>query len=419
MAQQIISAAQLVLKFQGIRRYNNYVMLQIVYLQQFWKIVRKVPNTKDTIRFKIDDVDMFRTTIKLLVETLDNLFVAPVNIEKYPSISQRLDEDYHSIKDDIPLEYEKVLFRVEVPMNQPQLGKKRKQSAGETNSLRKSLKVTIRQKKQSTTPLPSDDIERDEIVEATLLSITLHKTALAAEAQENVAKVQEMLTEEEIEKMVEGKEDEESYASEFADSMFNEDDEFGTRIEPGSHKENPKVVDEDEVNDKVKQDEVKDDDVEKTDDVAEEKDNDDHTNHTLVRTHVMGMIQEVLDHCNNVVPEMTFSEKMRGSKKRCHVWVNLTASTLTFPGIEAHEPYSIVDKPTTGLIYLNNQDEKRVTYLMDIVKFCDATLEKVLKEVKLKIFQSEPWKNPPLLGELDRDIMKAFKREISKRLSHR
>ncbi|GJY61882.1 hypothetical protein Tco_0462539 [Tanacetum coccineum] len=40
--------------------------------------------------------------------------------------------------------------------------------------------------------------------------------------------------------------------------------------------------------------------------------------------------------------------------------VNSTASTLKFPGIEAHEPYSVVDKPTMGLIYLNSKDEKRV-----------------------------------------------------------
>ncbi|GKD48549.1 hypothetical protein Tco_1277525, partial [Tanacetum coccineum] len=79
--------------------------------------------------------------------------------------------------------------------------------------------------------------------------------------------------------------------------------------------------------------------------------------------------------------------------------VNLTAPTLTFPGIEAHNPYSILDKPNTGLIYLNSKNEKRVMYLVEIVKFCDATLEKVLKEVKLKIFQSEPSKKPPLLDE--------------------
>nr|GFA46232.1 hypothetical protein [Tanacetum cinerariifolium] len=72
------------------------------------------------------------------------------------------------------------------------------------------------------------------------------------------------------------------------------------------------------------------------------------------------------------------------------VKVNLTAPTLTFHGIGSHEPYSIIDKPTMGLIYLNNKDEKWVMYLVEIVKFCDATLEKVLKEVKLKIFQCEP-----------------------------
>ncbi|GJT10239.1 hypothetical protein Tco_0857281, partial [Tanacetum coccineum] len=44
--------------------------------------------------------------------------------------------------------------------------------------------------------------------------------------------------------------------------------------------------------------------------------------------------------------------------------------------------------------------------------------EDVLKEVKLKIFQSGPWRKPPLLGELDRDIIIAFEREITKHLSH-
>ncbi|GKF24929.1 hypothetical protein Tco_0080823, partial [Tanacetum coccineum] len=107
-----------------------------VYLQQFWQTVHKVPNTKDTIRFKLDTqeitytVDMFRATLKLPVETPDNPFVAPVTIEiiesfmnkkeaihyprfikliiadlmkKFPDIPQRVDEDYHSIKDDTPL----------------------------------------------------------------------------------------------------------------------------------------------------------------------------------------------------------------------------------------------------------------------------------------------------------------------------
>ncbi|GJW31724.1 hypothetical protein Tco_0051756 [Tanacetum coccineum] len=56
----------------------------------------------------------------------------------------------------------------------------------------------------------------------------------------------------------------------------------------------------------------------------------------------------------------------------------------------SHDSYSIMDKPNAGLIYLNNKEEKRVMYLAEIVKLCDATLERVLKEVKLKIFKSEP-----------------------------
>ncbi|GJR74046.1 hypothetical protein Tco_0086411 [Tanacetum coccineum] len=69
--------------------------------------------------------------------------------------------------------------------------------------------------------------------------------------------------------------------------------------------------------------------------------------------------------------------------------VNLTAPTLIFSGIEARDPYSIVDKLTTSLIYLNCKEEKRVMYLVEIVMFCDATPERVLKEVKLKIFETE------------------------------
>ncbi|GJR76185.1 hypothetical protein Tco_0088550 [Tanacetum coccineum] len=99
--------------------------------------------------------------------------------------------------------------------------------------------------------------------------------------------------------------------------------------------------------------------------------------------------------------------------------VNLTAPTLTFLGIKAHDPYSIVDKLNTGLIYLNIKEEKRVMYLAEIVKFCDATLDRVLKEIKLKIFEIEFLKKTPLLGELDPDIMKAYEREILKHLQHR
>ncbi|GJX10332.1 hypothetical protein Tco_0200191 [Tanacetum coccineum] len=74
-------------------------------------------------------------------------------------------------------------LNIPLPAASPQK-KKRKQVAGETSSPRKSLKVTIKQRKQRTTsiPPPGDDRERDEMAEATLLSLALHKTAIAAEA---------------------------------------------------------------------------------------------------------------------------------------------------------------------------------------------------------------------------------------------
>ncbi|GJT57894.1 hypothetical protein Tco_0992948 [Tanacetum coccineum] len=68
----------------------------------------------------------------------------------------------------------------------------------------------------------------------------------------------------------------------------------------------------------------------------------------------------------------------------------------------------IVERATIGLIYLNSKDEKIVMYLEEIIKFCDATLEKVLNEVKLRMFESKFLKKPPLLGDLDQDIMKTI-----------
>ncbi|GJY09343.1 hypothetical protein Tco_0377528 [Tanacetum coccineum] len=59
--------------------------------------------------------------------------------------------------------------------------KKRKQTDGESSS----RGIIIKRKKQSTSsiPPPGDDRERDEMAEATILSLTLHKTALDTEAK--------------------------------------------------------------------------------------------------------------------------------------------------------------------------------------------------------------------------------------------
>ncbi|GKB77710.1 hypothetical protein Tco_0944605 [Tanacetum coccineum] len=413
MAQQIIPAAQLVPKFQGIGRCSNYAVLQSIPCSPECKIVgpilldhllsyaltatadvltvktvSKVPDTKDTIRFKLDTqdivyiIDMFCDTLKLPVETLDNPFVAPVNIEIIESFMYtigyqgvvdkvsafytkflaqpwqkmfkvfnrclttrisghdqtkisilqlfhvvvnhtnidyatllwwdfnnyvfqkkdviQLEEDYHSIIDDIPLvsvhtmrnvtvqgmlipdafltkeiraiddykEYATVFVNVVVPMNQPQ-------------------SVVSTQGTHRTTP-------------------RAHRTpTLTTTSPQEKRRKQN----EKIEKMVEDEEDEESYASEFANSMFNDDDDFGIRIEPENYKKNLEVVDDDEVNDKEKQDENKGDDAEKMDDAAEEKDNDNHTDHILVGTHATGSMETRNEQMQTPIPTPTRSSR--------------------------------------------------------------------------------------------------------------
>nr|GEX80825.1 integrase, catalytic region, zinc finger, CCHC-type, peptidase aspartic, catalytic [Tanacetum cinerariifolium] len=312
IAQHVIPAVQLIPKYQPIRRCNDYAVLQSipcspkckfvgkilldhplsyaltatanvpdVYLQQFWRTMSKVRDTEDTIKFLLNieqfiyTVDMFRDTLNLPVENPEKPFVTPANIQTIEAFMNKtmfkvfnrclttrtsrhdqtkinilqlfhvvvnvdyaallwwdfmnnvfqkkeaikLEEDYHSIKDDVLLvsvyATRNVLvrgmlisnaflttkiretddFRESTPraIRSPTLtaspqGKKRKQSAGESNSQDKLLRITIRQQKV---------VKRD-----------------------------------------------------------HNDDESGDRLEPGSHKEHPKIVDDDD--DKV---EKRDDDL--------------------------------------------------------------------------------------------------------------------------------------------------------------
>ncbi|GJX62482.1 hypothetical protein Tco_0295382 [Tanacetum coccineum] len=59
--------------------------------------------------------------------------------------------------------------------------------------------------------------------------------------------------------------------------------------------------------------------------------------------------------------------------------VNLTAPTISFPGVEKQKMFSIIYEPVHGIIYNNSKKEKRVMRQSQIHKFCDATLIRVLK----------------------------------------
>ncbi|GJU20722.1 hypothetical protein Tco_1154064, partial [Tanacetum coccineum] len=173
-----------------------------------------------------------------------------------------------------------------------------------------------------------------------------------AEAQENIAKVQEKLDEEEIDKMVEGNTDEESYASVFTDSMLNnegtDDDDTRSKIKPESQKENLERVSGD--NEIEKEKEVKRDkkekeneevrkeqnivekevenetnvEAEKTDEVVKEKEvanmkidgigrrrgqiRSNIKNRFITQEFFTKKIQEVLKHCDTIVPELTVAK---------------------------------------------------------------------------------------------------------------
>nr|GEV27316.1 hypothetical protein [Tanacetum cinerariifolium] len=262
-------------------------------------------------------VNMFRDTLKLPVETLDNLFIAPVNIEIIESFMYMV--GYQGVVDKVGAFYTKFLAQ---PCSR---------DADFGCILAKEIRAT-------------DDYKEHETV---------------------------------FVNVVEGENDQESYADKFTASMLHDDiDDSGNRIEPGSHKENSKVVDDDEhqlyLNMKLKpQDQAADP---KLCEILKEKFEKPYVSSSSYSYDIFACHDE---HLTDADPP---EGREKGKK------VNLTAPTLTCLGIEAHEPNSIVDKPTTGLIYLNIKDEKRVLYLVEIDKFCDATLERVFDEVKLRIF---------------------------------
>ncbi|GJS46358.1 hypothetical protein Tco_0596479 [Tanacetum coccineum] len=174
-------------------------------LAQPWQTVFK--DFIHYVRQKKDVIQYPRFTKLIIVDLM----------KKFPYIAQRHDEKYHSIKDDIPLykKYENVFCCIDIPTIQPQPVKST-QGTNRTPRATKTPTIAAIEKKKRKQVVGE---ERDEITEATLLSLTMHKTAIVAEAQENVAKVQEKILEEDIAKMVNG-EDEDSYASAFANLVF-------------------------------------------------------------------------------------------------------------------------------------------------------------------------------------------------------
>ncbi|GKC93512.1 hypothetical protein Tco_1158954, partial [Tanacetum coccineum] len=99
--------------------------------------------------------------------------------------------------------------------------------------------------------------------------------------------------------------------------------------------------------------------------------------------------------------------------------INLTAPTITFPGIEEYDVFSIVYEPVHGIIYTNSKKEKRVMRPSEIHKFCDAKLRRTLKGLK-------SYYNDVKYGYVQKELtneevkfLKLFEEEIEVRLNYR
>ncbi|GJV07648.1 hypothetical protein Tco_1345304 [Tanacetum coccineum] len=240
----------------------------------WWDFIHCVQRKKDVIQY--------HCFTKLIITNI---------IKKFDSIPKRLEEEYHSIKDDTPLVSVYTTRNVTV-RGMLILDGLLTDVIRETSLPKPSLKVRIRQQKPSTIiPSPSDDKERDEIHEATQLSLALHKTSKAAKEQENVAAVEKKILEEDVENIIEG-EDEESDATDFDNSVFlNDEEDFDTRLEPRSHKENLKSIDDEE---EEKKDDKKNDN--------DDDDDDNHTDHALIKTR--GIKEKVDEVLHEIVPKI-------------------------------------------------------------------------------------------------------------------
>nr|GEY06983.1 hypothetical protein [Tanacetum cinerariifolium]GEY22798.1 hypothetical protein [Tanacetum cinerariifolium] len=341
---------------------------------------------------------------------------------KFETIPKRLKEDYHSIKDDTPLvnvyTTEKVTVKGMLILDDLL-----------TNAIRDTQEYKDYKEKYGGVEVPTI---QSEPIKSTQRA---HRTPRATRTPNPtyvVYKKQKRKQVTGVEKIKE-REKEESDGTKFVDLLFLSDEDFGNRTEPASHKENPDEVDDDD-------NETKDD--EKEDDDNDNDDDDDHTDHALIKNQRTDNAFRKCDHDDHQIDDALPEEEKIVNTEQQH-GLNYMEQIITIRendkpssfseanfnylnknniedmyyicmnkklGIESYQIKINLTAPT--LIF---SGEKRVKDLVDILKFCDATLEKLLKEVKLKIFEIEFLKKAPLLGYLDLKIMT----EIKKSLSHR
>nr|GEU68048.1 hypothetical protein [Tanacetum cinerariifolium] len=206
---------------------------------------------------------------------------------------------------------------VEVPMIKPKLVKSTRGMHRTPRATRTPNPADVQKPISTLIPPPSDDRERDEIHKATLLSLALHKTAKIVENHVNLVAVKEKILEEDVDKIIEGK-DEESFAREFFDFVFLDEDS-DTSIELESHKKNPKEV-VDDVQEK-KDDKKEEDD----DDLTVSRKSENPQNHVVPTL----FLQEFVAHALKIIKEI-FKIHIQNMVVNVHSTTSASTATILF-----------------------------------------------------------------------------------------
>ncbi|GJY12758.1 hypothetical protein Tco_0382067 [Tanacetum coccineum] len=89
--------------------------------------------------------------------------------------------------------------------------------------------------------------------------------------------------------------------------------------------------------------------------------------------------------------------------------VNLTALTITYPGIKKDPLYSIIDVPFVGIVYENNKKQK----------FNDTTLKRFLRKISVINREAKHGIIKISMNDKDKELMALLEEEIEERLKYR
>nr|GEU62342.1 hypothetical protein [Tanacetum cinerariifolium] len=178
-----------------------------------------------------------------------------------------------------------------------------------------------------------------------------------------------MLEQEEIDKLVDGDgdEDKESYASAFVDSVINNDgDDIGSKLEPGSHKEHPEhVSDDDEMQRKDEEAEKEKDVIEivketNVDDISAKKNNEAVTK------------KEFVD-MNDLPSDKTISKELADTATPTNDTSSKTPSTTT----RQKKSFTLKTRHVPGIITTNEMLKKEMPHLVKLAANKDREVSSV------------------------------------------